>query len=52
MKRVVVSLDFLAPDDADPDIFGEHGLIAIEQSPLFATEPDGTLRLVAEGDPE
>jgi hypothetical protein len=50
MKRVIVHLDFLAPDDIDPAIFGERVLDAIERSPAFATEPDGTLRLVAEGD--
>jgi hypothetical protein len=46
MKPVLVQLEFLAPDEIDPDIFGEHVLCAIERSPEFFTEPDGMLRLV------
>lgn len=46
VKRVVVHLEFFAEDDADDNQFGEDVLCAIERSPEFATEVDGTLLLV------
>lgn len=45
MRRVVIRLDFLS--DFDDDVrFGAAVLCAIERSPEFATDEDGTLRLV------